>query len=97
MLKVQGLRVLAVPAAVGLAGLLVVACMERNPTAPDGANVPSLSKNKPAFYDDPRGDGVCPGNDPVLHAGDIDYNDIYDLNNNDTICFRATGGGGKHK
>jgi hypothetical protein len=40
---------------------------------------------------------VCPGNDSVLHAGDIDYNDIYDLNNNDTICFRATGGGGKHK
>lgn len=34
MFKVGGLRVLAVPAAVGLAGVLVLACIERNPTAP---------------------------------------------------------------
>jgi hypothetical protein len=96
MLKVQGLRVLAVPAAVGLAGLLVVACMERNPTAPDGANAPSLAKTKSPFYDDPKASGSCSGDDVVVHAGDLDYDDTVDANNNDTICLKTTGGGGKH-
>lgn len=96
MFKVGGLRVLAVPAAVGLAGVLVLACIERNPTAPDGTNAPSLAPSKEAFYDDPRGDGKCKGNDPALNPASPDYLDSYDANNNDVICFRTTGGG-KHK
>jgi hypothetical protein len=55
--------------------VLVVAGFERNPTAPDGTNAPSLAPSK------------------ELHAGDIDYQDGYDVNNDDTIRLRSTGGG----
>jgi hypothetical protein len=95
MLKIRGLGVLAVPAAVSLAGVLVVACMEGNPTAPDGASTPSLAPTKTPLYDDPKGSESCKGNDIVLRPISEFYQDGYDANNNDVICLRTSGPGPK--
>lgn len=94
MLNVRGLGSLAVAAAVGLAGVLVVACSERNPTSPDGAGAPSLAPTKAGYYDDARRIGSC-GNDRLLRPTDGEYADAYDLNGNDIICLKTTGPGPK--
>ena len=91
MLNVRGLGVLAVPAAIGLTGVLVIACSERAMTEPDG---PSLAKTKEAYYDDARRVGSC-GHDLLLRIGDVGYVDAYDANNNDIICLKTTGPGPK--
>lgn len=96
MRTIRGLGVLAAPAAVSLAGVLVIACSEGNPTAPDGApTVPSFAVSKSPQYDDPKGDGSCRGNDLVLRPGLEFYEDGFDVNNNDVICLRTTGPGPK--
>ena len=96
MLKVRGSRLLAVPAAVGLASVLVIACSEPDPTAPDGApTAPSLAPSKSPQYDDPKGNESCKGNDLVLRPGMDFYEDGFDANDNDVICLRTTGPGPK--
>ena len=89
MRKFRGLGFLAAPAALGLAGVLVTACSEGNPTAP------SLAVSKSPQYDDPKGNGSCRGNDLVLRPGLEFYEDGFDVNNNDVICLRTTGPGPK--
>ena len=95
MRNARGLGVLAVPAAVSLAGVLVIACMEGSPTAPDGASTPSLAKTKTPLYDDPKGDGVCRGNDLVVHENDEFWAPLIDGNGNLVICLKSTGPGPK--
>ena len=95
MRTIRGLGVLAAPAAVSLAGVLVISCTEATPPTPDSANAPSLAQSKSPQYDDPKGDGSCRGNDLVLRPGLEFYEDGFDVNGNDVICLRTTGPGPK--
>ena len=94
MPSLRSLRFLAIPAAAGLAVVVVVACSERNLTTSPDSGGPLFAAGGITYYDD--NDGACRNNDVRMIAGSRGYNDSFDANNNDLIC-QFVGGGKKKK
>jgi hypothetical protein len=91
----RSLRFLAIPAAAGLAVVVVVACSERNLTTSPDSGGPLFAAGPAPYYDDSR--DACKNNDRLIGPGTIGsgYDDSFDANNNDLICQRL--GNGKKK
>jgi hypothetical protein len=94
MPNLRSLRFLAIPAAAGLAVVVVVACSERNLTTSPDSGGPLFAAGPAPYYDDHG--GACRNNDVRIDSGSGDYNDTFDANGNDFIC-RWVGDGKKKK
>jgi hypothetical protein len=94
MPSLRSLRFLAIPAAAGLAVVVVVACSERNLTTSPDSGGPLFAAGPAPYYDDNR--GACRNNDVLIDPVSGDYNDTFDANGNDLIC-RWVGDGKKKK
>jgi hypothetical protein len=93
MPSLRSLRFLAIPAAAGLAVVVVVACSERNLTTSPDSGGPLFAAGPAPYYDDSR--DACKNNDLRIGLGAPGYDDSFDANNNDWICQRV--GNGKKK
>jgi hypothetical protein len=94
MPSLRSLRFLAIPAAAGLAVVVVVACSERNLTTSPDSGGPLFAAGGIQYYDDK--DGACRNDDDRIIAGSRDYRDGFDANNNQLIC-QVVGHGKKKK
>jgi len=95
----HSLRFLSLPAAIALGAALAVACSDGLPTSADQSLTPSFAPKKGGggnspYYDD-DGSGTCKNNDLPVDASL--YDPSADVNGNTIICYKITGGGGKHK
>jgi len=91
MPSLRSLRFLAIPAAAGLAVVVVVACSERNLTTSPDSGGPLFAAGPAPYYDDSR--DACKNNDLRIGLGAQDPS--FDANNNGYICQRV--GNGKKK
>jgi len=80
----RSLRFLAIPAAAGLAVVVVVACSERNLTTSPDSGGPLFAAGPAPYYDDSR--DACKNNDRLIGPAANGYDDSFDANNNDLIC-----------
>ena len=97
----RALRFLSLPAAIVLGTALAVACSDGVPTSVEQSLKPEFAPKKGGgggtlYYDD-DGTGNCKNNDLVILSTDSGYDASFDVNLNNKICYKTTGGGGKHK
>jgi hypothetical protein len=100
MQAASALRLLSLPAAIGLGTTLALACSSGGPTSPDQVEAPSFATTKASLVDDlgdpSLGDKDCPGGYSLISA---EFTTGVDLNNNQLVCQKngGNGSGGKKK